>query len=189
MDMEIRTPRITLRDFEPADRAAFVAYQMDPRYHRLYGLDDDPARVHALFDRFAAWQREKPRRNFQIGIFDTVTKRLCGCAGLRGDADDSGKAALGIELAPSDWGRYRIAVDVVAHLVEHGFSTLRLQVIVGATASGNDRVRKLAQWFGAEMIDHRDGPDWMNAHGWHEVEWALSSDVWRSSVRRRAILK
>jgi hypothetical protein len=29
--MIIAPPRVTLRDFEAADRAAFVAYQMDPR--------------------------------------------------------------------------------------------------------------------------------------------------------------
>lgn len=185
--MIISTPRIILRDFEPADRAAFVAYQMDPRYRRLYDLDDDPARANDLFDLFARWRREAPRRNFQLGVFDAVANRLCGCAGLRERSEDPKAAALGIELAPSDWGRYRIALDVAACLVEHGFSTLRLQMIVGDTASGNQRVEKLARWFGARIVARRDGPEWMDVRGWKEVDWALTRDEWQHSDQRRRI--
>ena len=60
----ISTPRITLRDFEPADRTAFGAYQMDPRYRALYDLDENPDRAHELFQLFASWRDEEPRRNF-----------------------------------------------------------------------------------------------------------------------------
>lgn len=185
--MIISTPRITLRDFEPADRAAFVAYQMDPHYRRLYDLDEKPARADELFDLFASWRDEEPRRNFQLGIFDTSTNRLCGCAGLRERPEDGETAVLGIELAPSDWGRYRIALDATACLVEHGFGALRLRTIIGDTASGNQRVEKLARWFGARIIDRRDGPEWMRARGWQEVDWALTRDEWQHSEQRRRV--
>ena len=183
--MIIRTSRITLRDFENDDRAAFIAYQMDPRYRRLYDFSDDPVRAGRLFDLFLSWQIEEPRRNLQIGIFDTATNRLCGCVGLRDRPEDSETAILGIELAPSDWGRYRIALDAAACLVEYGFATLRLRMIVGDTASGNTRVEKIARWFGACIIDERDGPEWMRARGWQEVDWALTGDEWQRSDRRR----
>ena len=94
---------------------------------------------------------------------------------------------LGIELAPSDWGRYRIALDVTTRLVEHGFNTLRLRMIVGDTASGNERVAKLARWFGARIIDRRDGPEWMHARGWQEVDWALTRGQWQQSAQRRKL--
>lgn len=186
--MIIRTPRITLRDFEDADRAAFIAYQTDPRYRRLYDFSDDPTRAGELLDLFLSWQVDKPRRNFQVGIFDTATKRLCGCAGLRGRPEDGETAVLGIELTPSDWGRYRIALDAAACLVEYGFNTLRLRMIVGDTASGNKRVEKLARWFGASIIDGRDGPEWMRVRGWQEVDWALTRDEWQSSDRRGKLI-
>jgi len=186
--MMIKTPRITLRDFEEGDRDPFILYQMDPRYRRLYGFSDDPTRAGQLFDLFLGWQTGEPRRNFQVGIFDTATNRLCGCAGLRGRPEDSQTAVLGIELAPSDWGRYRIALDTAACLVEYAFSTLGLRMIVGDTASGNKRVEKLARWFGARIIDERDGPEWMRARGWREVDWALTQDEWRSSERRQKFM-
>ena len=179
----INTSRVTLRDFDPADREAFVAYQMDPRYRRLYNLSDDPARAEELFDLFASWQVEIPRRNFQFGIFDPPTDRLCGCAGLRVRKGDRETAVLGIELAPSEWGRYRLALDTAECLIEHGFETMKLQMIVGDTASGNKRVEKLARWFGASIIDHHNGPQWMRARGWQEVDWALTVEEWRNRFR------
>lgn len=187
--MNVHTPRITLRDFNQGDRAVFVAYQMDPRYRRLYDFSDDQARADKLFDLFLTWQSEVPRHNFQIGIFDSATKRLCGCAGLRVRPDDQEAAVIGIELAPSDWGRYRIALDAAACLIEYGFDTLKLRIVVGDTASGNKRVERIARWFGARIVDEREGPEWMRARGWQEVDWALTADEWRHSDRRSRLIR
>ena len=49
------TSRFMLRDFRESDRRAFVTYQMDPRYRRLYRFDYDDRRAHELFDRFLSW--------------------------------------------------------------------------------------------------------------------------------------
>ena len=175
--MIIRTRRLLLRDFVEHDRAAFVAYQMDPRYRRLYDFGDDDGRAHELFGLFIDWQRE-PRENFQLGIFDAATGRLHGSAGLRRRGAEAGSAVLGIELAPDDWGRYRLAVDVAAALIANGFDELGLDRIVGATASGNRRVERLAKWFGATIVARRPGPDWMTARGWLEVDWSLTREGW-----------
>jgi ribosomal-protein-alanine N-acetyltransferase len=187
--MLIGTSRITLRDLQVGDRDQFVAYQMDPRYLRLYDLERDPARAEALFDLFIRWQTEEPRRNFQIGIFDAGSGNLCGVAGLRKSEDDSGGAVLGLELAPHEWGRYRIAFDTVACLIEHGFTALRLRRISGDTASGNKRIEKLALWFGAHIQQRRDGPEWMRARGWEEVEWVLDRDEWCFSAQRDMLIR
>jgi ribosomal-protein-alanine N-acetyltransferase len=182
--MDLRTARFCLRDFTPDDRDSLVAYQRDPRYRQLYNIDaSDDRTSHELFDRFLAWQRAVPRHNFQLGIFDRGTQRLCGCAGLRKALDQEGTAALGIELAPAQWGRYRLAVEIVSALLEHGFDSLEFHTIVGATTSSNQRVEKLARWFNAEIVAHRPGPDWMAARGWHEVEWKLTRSAWERPGR------
>ena len=182
----IRTPRLLLKDFEAADRAAFVGYQTDPRYLRLYDFPEgDTARADRLFDRFLDWQREQPRRSLQLGVFDRTTGRLLGCAGLR--RADEASAVLGLELAPAEWGRFRLAIDIATALIDYGFGTLQLQDIKGDTASGNRRVEKLARWFGAKIVARRTGPAWMQGRGWQEVDWALSREDWersRGRVRR-----
>ncbi len=188
--MQIATPRFVLRDFTDADRRAFVDYQMDPRYQALYDqIGSDPGRANGLFDLFGAWRREDPRQNFQIGIFERTTSRLCGCAGLRHAGRLEGTAVLGLELTPDDWGRHGAAIEVAGALVEYSFSMLGLHTVTGDTASGNRRVDRLARWFGAVIVGRREGPAWMRARGWQEVEWALSREAWETSPARRRLLR
>lgn len=188
--MHIKTPRFLLRDFSDADRQPFIDYQLDPRYRRLYdfeNVDDQPPSV--LFDLFRMWQEQNPRQNFQVGIFERPSSRLCGCAGLRQEEKPKGTAVLGLELAPDAWGRYGMAIEVASALIEHGFHALDLNTIIGDTASGNIRVERLARWFGAVIIDYREGPGWMKARGWQQVDWALSRDAWATSPGRRRLLR
>jgi ribosomal-protein-alanine N-acetyltransferase len=190
MDMQIETSRFLLRDFSDADRQSFIAYQMDPRYRGLYDqIDSDAGRAIKLFDLFSEWRGQVPRQNFQIGIFERTTSRLCGCAGLRRAGKSEGTAVLGLELTPDDWGRYGAAIEVACALIEYGFCALNLHTITGDTASGNSRVDRLARWFGGTIVDRRDGPAWMMARGWQEVEWALSRDAWEASPARRRLLR
>jgi ribosomal-protein-alanine N-acetyltransferase len=183
--MFIQTPRFVMRDFQETDRAAFVAYQMDPRYQRLYDFSAaDEGRARDLFDLFLAWQHESPRQNFQLGIFDRASVRLLGCAGLRTADQIARTAVFGMELAPENWGRYRLALDVAGTLIGYGFRTLDLRTIVGNTSSGNTQVEKLARWFGAQIVARRQGPDWMTAREWQEIDWVLRRDDWAVRVRR-----
>lgn len=183
--MHMTTSRLVLRDLVESDRAAFVAYQVDPRYRRLYDFDEaDGNRAHDLFDLFISWQQDQPRRNRQLGIFDRRSGRLCGVAGLRQAEQPEGTAVLGTELTPDDWGRYRLAIEVVSALIEHGFRDIGLCAIIGDTASGNKRVEKLAHWFGADIVARRDGPEWMAARGWLEVDWVLTREAWQQTGRR-----
>ncbi|MEQ8286861.1 hypothetical protein [Thalassospira sp.] len=54
--------------------------------------------------------------------------------------------------------------------------------IIGDTASGNKRIAKLANWFGAEITAERPGPDWMVERGWTEIDWSLHRHVWEQGT-------
>ena len=173
--------RFVFRDFTETDRAGFIACQMDERYRALYGHPDTAEtrdRSNALFDRFLDWQHAQPRRNFQIGIFDRATAELIGCTGLRCRDTPANSATFGIELSPTHWGRYRAAIEATAYMIAYGFRELDLVTIIGDTASGNKRIAKLANWFGAEITAERPGPDWMAERGWTELDWSLHRHVW-----------
>lgn len=188
--MHIQTPRFLLRDFTEADRRSFVAYQMDPRYRRLYNFSDtDDYRANELFDLFDIWRRQVPRQNFQVGIFELASLWLCGCAGLRQAEPQIGSGNFGVELTPDVWGHHGVAIEVASALIEFAFSTLDLTQITGDTGSGNRRVERLAQWFGAVIVEDREGPPWMKAIGWQEVHWRLRRDTWEISPARRRFLK
>lgn len=171
--------RFLLREFCEADRAAFVAYQMDPRYRSLYNLDDNEVRAHQLFDLFWKWKEEVPRANFQLGIFED-TNHLCGCAGLRSATAPSMQAELGIELAPEQWGRYRLALDTAGALIEYGFRELQLNTIFGKTDSANRRIEKLSRWFGATITESRSGQEWTGERGSNEIVWKLERGDWNN---------
>lgn len=150
---------------------------MHPRYLALYDYDAaDQARAEQLFDLFLKWQGETPRTHFQLGIIELQKGKLLGSAGLR--CSGSGTPVLGIELAPDEWGRFRLALHVADALLSYGIGDLRLETIIGDTASGNRRVEKLAKRFGARIADSRAGPSWMQARGWREVDWALDRADW-----------
>ena len=178
--MLINTERFVLRDFILADRTPFVGYQMDPQYLRLYDLDETHrSKADELFATFLRWQQETPRKNFQLGIFDR-SSRLCGSIGLRRRSSDN-EAVFGIELSPADWGRYGLALEVASAMIDFGFGELGLDRVVGDTASGNRRITRFAQFFGAQIVDSREGPQWMKARDWIEVDWALTRSRWLSA--------
>ena len=178
-ELAINFRRIILRDFSEADRPAFIKYQTDPRYRHLYDFDDNPERADKLFDLFLQWQQERPRMNTQLAICEIGSERLLGSGGLR--KIEHGVAVFGIELAPTEWGRFRVAIDASSALLRYGFETLNLKAIIGDTASGNRRIEKLARWFGAKIVARRPGPDWMQVRGWQEVDWEITREMWEQS--------
>jgi ribosomal-protein-alanine N-acetyltransferase len=70
--------------------------------------------------------------------------------------------------------------------LEYGFRHLDINMVVGATASNNERAAKLARWLGAKPVTLRQGPTWMTQRGWHEVDWALTLHDWDKFIRRTA---
>jgi ribosomal-protein-alanine N-acetyltransferase len=188
--VHIETARFLLRDFQEDDRQPFIDYQMDPRYRRLYDIPEiELSSANALFDLFGEWRQQEPRQNFQLGIFDRIDSRLCGCAGLRRTGQAEQAAVFGLELSPDNWGRFGMATECAGALLEYGFSTLHLDPLIGSTASGNRRVEALALWFGAAVVNSRDGPTWMKKRGWYEIDWALSRAAWELSPGRRRLLR
>ena len=181
--MEIPTKRFVLRDFVDADRSAFLAYHADPRARAFFGPDEtDAASPAQLFATFRAWALERPRLNYQFAIAQRAEPRaLVGCCGLRRGGAAPGEAEFGIELAPDYWGRYAYAIEIGRALLDYGFTELGLTAISGSTVSANDRVQRLAEWFGAGVESVRPGPAWMEDRGWAEVDWRISRDRWVSS--------
>ncbi|PZO78719.1 MAG: N-acetyltransferase [Mesorhizobium amorphae] len=177
--MRLETKRFTLRDFTEEDRLAFVAYQADARYRALYDIaEGDEAQAQSLFTLFLEWQRQHPRLNFQLGIFGKSDAALRGCGGVRIKPENPNVAVLGIELAPMFWGKHKVALEAGECLVDFGFTSLGLDAFVSDTASGNSRITKIAERYGAVRVAERAGPAWMVARGWTEVDWELTRQQW-----------
>lgn len=151
--MEITTRRFLLRDFVADDAPVFEAYHADPRSVEFYGVEETkPDHAKELIELFKTWAAELPRVNYQLAIIRRdETQTLVGCCGLRSADSESGKAELGIELAPAYWGRYGYAVEAMGALVEFDFAELGLQEIYGDTVSTNSRIVRLVESFGQRL--------------------------------------
>lgn len=161
---ELSTPRLVLRDFTPADEAAFIAYRADPAEGR------------ELVERFAAWRRAEPRLNFQVAVCRrNDSAPLIGCCGLRREGLAEGIAEFGLELAPAWQGRYRYAMEITEAMLAHGFETLGLDEILSNTTEDNVRVHRLARWYGATSTSDGDG----------KVRWHFGREAWRQAMRGR----
>lgn len=181
--MEIVTKRFLLRDFVELDRFPFLAYQADPR-SQIFCKPSPGSLEHVtrLFETFQTWASERPRLNYQLAIVQRHEPyTLVGCCGLRGSGCDTGEMELGIELAPTYWGRYAYAIEVGRALLDFGFRELQLDIISGSTVSANTRIARLAEWIGAEVTDIRPGAAWMSDHGWSEVDWRITQEQWNRS--------
>jgi [ribosomal protein S5]-alanine N-acetyltransferase len=182
--MEIVTRRFLLRDFVESDRHPFLSYQADPlnlKFHESTAAN--PQHAANLFERFQTWAKEIPRLNYQLAIVQRYEPHtLIGCCGLRGIEGKTGEMELGIELAPTYWGRYGYAIEVGRALLDFGFNELKLEAISGSTVSVNTRITRLAEWIGAEVVFVHPGAAWTIDLGWSEIEWLLTKERWKHRV-------
>ncbi|WP_404788406.1 GNAT family N-acetyltransferase [Altericista sp. CCNU0014] len=191
--MEIETKRFLLRDFIESDRAAFLAYQADPRNLTFYNPNESNPfreaslqenRAARLFELFQTWADERPRLNYQLAIVQRQSPHaLVGCGGLRTINNTTNEMELGIELAPTYWGSYAYAIETGVALLEFGFRELKLETISGSTVSANAKIARLAEWAGAEIVTICPGESWLSERGWSEVKWRMTRSQWE--VRKR----
>lgn len=161
-DFALTTSRLVLRDFTPEDEAAFIAYRVDPAEGR------------ELIERFAAWRRAEPRLNFQVAICRRdAASTLIGCCGLRREGLAAGVAEFGLELAPAWQGHYRYAIEIAEAMLAHGFGPLDLEEIVSNTTEANERIHRLARWYGATLASWGEG----------KALWCFSRASWCDAMR------
>lgn len=179
--------RVQLRDFSGADLAAFQAYRADPRYLEYY----EPAaaerdRSERLLERFLAWSRERPRRNFQLAVVERNKEHLIGCCGLRTQGLPVGCAEYGIEISPESWGA-GLATEASRLLLEFGFGRLALTEVRCVSVTQNLRLARLAKGLGFAALAARSGEPWMRARGWTLTDWVLTRSAWSTRFGRHGV--
>jgi [ribosomal protein S5]-alanine N-acetyltransferase len=167
--LTIPTRRFILREYSPADRDAFIAYQTDPAFtlfHQNDELGDDNAR--AVFQLFLNWSLQRPRLNYQLAITPRLdSAALIGSCGVRMDGCAKGEAIFGVELARAYWGRYRFADEASSAMIAWAFEQLELDALIADTAKDNSAVERLAE--AAGFVQAR-----AEAKQW----WRLERTVW-----------
>ena len=171
--MEIKTTRLTLREFVAADWQAVLAYQSDARYLRFYEWETrTESDVRAFIQRLIDWQKEQPRLKFQLAI--ERDKCLIGNCGVRIVDAKNRIAEIGYELAPDDWGK-GYATEAASAMLNFGFRELQLDRIHAWCIADNVASVRVLHKIGmnCEKVTHEQ--KWFKGRWWDALTFGISA--------------
>jgi RimJ/RimL family protein N-acetyltransferase len=146
---ELRTPRLVLRRFRPADASAFRDYRQDPEVARYQSWDPTYSLEEA--ERFMAsiarTSPGTPGEWFQFAVVSATTGHLLGDVGIRTDAENPDLVELGITLSGAEQGK-GYATEMAAAVIAYAFDVLNAAKIRATTDSRNDASIKLLERLG-----------------------------------------
>ncbi|GAA0610094.1 GNAT family N-acetyltransferase [Kribbella sandramycini] len=172
--MFVRTERLTIRRFEPADATAFAAYRSDPEVARYQSWETPLTAADALatVTDYGAGDPDAPGW-FQYAV--ALDGALIGDLGLNLDPNLM-QAELGFTLAPAYQGR-GYATEAVHGLLSHLFTTKNLHRVSAECDARNTSSARLLERVGFQREGLR------RSHTWIKGEWTddllfglLSSD-------------
>jgi RimJ/RimL family protein N-acetyltransferase len=181
--MILETPRLVLREFEPDDWSAVLAYQSDPRYLRLYAWTERTgADVRAFVKDFVASQAAEPRLVYQLAITLRDGGQLVGNCGIRLAEPGVRLGDLGYELSPEHWGR-GYATEAARAMVEFAFVGLRLHRVWAECVSENAASRRVLEKLGMRREGRLRQTRWYKGRWWDTLVYGLLEDEWRVGLR------
>ncbi len=145
---ELRTERLRLRRWQPADRAPFAAMNADPRVMEHFPAlmsqeesDASYARIRAHFEQhgFGLWAVEILGGAEFAGFIGLNTTRF--------EVHFTPCIEIGWRLAADTWGR-GFATEGARAALAFAFETLRLEEIVSFTVPDNQRSRRVMEKLG-----------------------------------------
>ena len=145
--VQLTTPRLLLRPFTPADRAAIHAVYTDPvvMRHVGHGPHRSAADTDMALQTFAR-MIETHGISF-LAVVERSTGRLIGDAGLYPVDGVASHVELGYTLARDAWG-VGYATEAATALVEHARSVLGVSRVVATVDPANDASRRVLEKVG-----------------------------------------
>ncbi len=177
--MELRTPRLLLRDFVPGDWPAVLAYQQDPRYLRYYAWTErTPEAVQEFVGWFLAQQQAQPRLKFQFAVTLAATGELIGNCGVRKESADALEASLGYELAPDHWGK-GYATEAARAVLAFGFARLGAHRITAECVAENAASAHVLTKIGFQLEGRLREKEFYKGRWWDTLLFAILEPEWR----------
>ncbi|GAA1252493.1 GNAT family N-acetyltransferase [Kitasatospora nipponensis] len=146
--VELRTPRLLLRPWQPADREPFARLNADPEVMEYLPAPLDREASDALADRIRAEFEHQGWGWWAVEVTSTGT--FVGFTGLSRTtftAPFTPATEVGWRLARAAWG-HGYATEAAAAAVRFGFDVLGLPEIVSFTTTANRRSRAVMERLG-----------------------------------------
>lgn len=181
---ELRTERLLLRGWRPADREPFAALNADPDVAEFLAGPLDREQSDALVDRI---EQGFVDRGFGFWAVEVAaTGAFVGFTGLSVpsfDAHFTPAVEIGWRLARTAWG-YGYATEAARAALRHGFDECGLDEVVSFTTVANARSRAVMQRLGMtrDAADDFDHPRLAADHPLRRhVLYRLPAARWRQS--------
>lgn len=154
--MNLKTPRLLLREWHKSDLAPFAALNADPRVREFFpGLlsqSDSDLSVQLMSEHFAKygwglWAASLLENGAFIGFI--------GLQHVFFNAPFTPAVEIGWRLAYDYWGK-GYATEGAQAALHYGFNTLRLPEIVSFTAVQNERSRRVMEKIGMHRNPRED---------------------------------
>lgn len=168
--MEIRSERLTLRNWRRSDRAAFAALNSAPDVTHDLGGPLDRARSDAKFDRyvsafedlgFCRWALEDDGGHF-LGYAGVMPSRPHHPLGPHAD--------IGWRLKRAAWGR-GYATEAASAALRDVFTRVQLKEVLAYTSADNLRSRAVIGRLHMQRAASLDYSEPLGTETWHGMVW------------------
>ena len=139
--LPLRTARLALREFVPADRTALRTLALDPRVFEYAPAQSNLLGATRRSGAAGARRTARPR-SYMLAVELERSGRLIGACDLA--LTGSGSADFGYMIAPRHWGR-GYGTEVARALVAFAFERLALERLSAVVAIDNDRSRRVLE--------------------------------------------
>lgn len=185
----LRSTRLQLREFEPADVDELVRMHADPRL-RANLVDDYPLHQAPVARCFVERLAPIYRQHEGLGIWRASCPDGGGFAGwfsLMPMAERPGEVELGARLIPEVWGT-GLAIEGAEQLLDHAFDDLGLSQVIGICHPDNRSARAVlaAVGFEADGLARYDYTVALYHHVGMNV-WRATRNTPRRTRLRRAL--
>lgn len=176
--MDITTARLVLREIEPGDWPAVLAYQRDERYLRYYAWTErTESQVRDFVQMLVNLRFEQPRRKFQLAITLPQDGTLIGNCGIRRKQENEWEADIGYELNPEYWGR-GYATEAAQAVVAFGFNDLGLHRVSSWCIADNLASAHVLEKVGMRMEGRLRENEHFKGRRWDTLLYGLLKHEW-----------
>ena len=168
--MEIRSERLTLRNWRESDRAAFAALNNAPEVTQDLGGPPDRAASDAKFDRYVT---AFEKHGFCRWALEDAAGQFLGYAGVmpsRPHHPLGPHADIGWRLKRSAWGR-GYATEAARASLRDVFARAQLKEVLAYTSADNLRSRALIGRLNMQRAAALDYSEPLGTGTWHGIVW------------------
>jgi ribosomal-protein-alanine N-acetyltransferase len=179
--MELETERLLLREFTLVDWPAVMAYQNDSKYLLYYRWKHrSSSEVRDFVQGFIEWQRQKPRRKYQLIATLKKSGELIGNCGIRGRDENDFEGELGYEVAPNYWGK-GYATEAARVVLDFGFDVLKLERVSAECVLENRGSSRVLEKLGMRWEGHLRRNQRMKGRWWDTLVYGILREEWEAA--------